>query len=373
MNQTFTLPALDRLDTPIIICNNAGIVIYKNPAAMRAIRLPRRNTSIRSHLRQAEEGELDRIGERRKPSILSLHTGDRPAKALVCPYVRDENCGAVLGASTVAEGEVCSLWVFPAILQVYATSQSGQYIEAVVEDMAPELCKLIKETDRLSGLLPGKKRRELEEKSTRRISRLFSTLENLPEGGWFDLQSVMDMLIPIIKRRLKLLGAHFEYVQEEIPNAHRMAVDLPRMTLQLLHLLTYCVALSGSHTASLFLHSDGEGVQVTAAFTLNWPPFTVSDSDDLHKLCLLLPGSQIDLLMLNSVCKSIGKGVKWTLTDEAENNFRVTVDLPIMQSNRVRMHLLSPTDFLFLERDMEAIFGAVLESRLVRYGEENEG
>ena len=112
---------------------------------------------------------------------------------------------------------------------------------------------------------------------------------------------------------------------------------------------------------------------VTAAFTLNWPPFTVSHSEELHKLCLLLPGSQVDLLMLNSVCKSIGRGVRWSLTDEEEYNLRVTVDLPIMGRDCVRTNLLSDTDLLFLERDLEAIFGAVLEERLLEYGEEYDG
>lgn len=374
MNHIVTLPALDRLDTPVMICNQAGIVIYKNPAAMRAIRLPRRNTSIRTHLRQAEEGELDRIGERKKPSILSLHTGDRSARAMVCPYVQGENSGAVLRASAVSVGEVCSLWIFPAVLQVYATSRTGQYIESVAIDEAPRLCKLIIEADQLSGMLPGKNRRELELKSTRRISRLFASMEDLPEGGWYDLNTVMNVVVPIIRRRLKLLGAHLEYIEEEIPNSKGLAVDLPRMTLQLLYLLTYCVALSNSEMASLRLHSNEDGdVLVTASFTLNWPPFTVAESNDLHQLCLLLPGSQIDLLMLNSICKSIGRGVRWSLTDEAEYNLRVTVDLPIMGNNCVRTNLLSSTDLLFLERDLEAIFGAVLEERLLEYGEESDG
>lgn len=373
MNYTFTLPALDRLDTPVLICNNAGVVIYKNPAAMRAIRLPRRNTSIRTHLRQAEEGELDRIGERKKPSILVLHTGDRPVRALVCPYVQNENSGAVLHASTAAPGEVCSLWVFPAALQMFSTSGPGQYIESVVVDLAPELCKLVKESDRLSGLLPGKKRHELEEKTTRRISRVFTSMEELGEGHWVDMNVAIHLLIPIVRRRLELLGARLEYTETPTPYFEGMVVDLSRMSLQLLHLLIYCVSLSDSKTAALQLKPDGEGVQMNAAFTLNWPPFTVNDSDDLHRLCLLLPGSQIDLLMLNSICKSIGRGIRWSLTDEGENNLRVSTDLPVKRSNLVRMHLLSSTDLLFLERDLEAIFGAVLEERLVKYGEESEG
>lgn len=367
MNETFTFPALEQMETPILICNEAGVVIYKNPSAMRAIRLPRRNTAIHSHLRQAEAGELERIGERKKPSILTLHTGDRPARAMVIPYVRDADCSPVLSSAGVAEGEVCSLWIFPAILQVYVTSPSAQYIESAAIDLAPELCKLVKDADRLSGLLPGKERREVQEKLNRRINRLLSAIERLPEGRWFDLRKAIEILIPIVTRRLELLGARLDYKEDSPLSSVGQAVDLPRMALQLLHLLIYCVTLSGSRTASLCLHPYEAGVQMSASFTLTWPPFTVQNSNDLQKLCLLLPGNQIDLLVLGSICKGIGKGLQWSLTEEAENNLTVTVDLPVIQRNLVRAATLSSTELLFLERDMEAIFGAVLEERLSRY------
>lgn len=373
MNYTFTFPALDQMETPIMICNSAGVVIYKNPSAMRAVRLPRRNTSVRSHLRQAEEGELARIGERKKPSILTLHTGDRPARALVIPYVRAADCSPVLSSAGVAEGEVCSLWIFPAVLQVYVTSQSAQYIESAVVELAPELCKLVKDADRYSGLLPGKKRRDVQDRLNRRVNRLLIAIERLPEGRWFELRKAIELLIPIAARRLELLGARLEYCEDRSLIPPGQAVDLPRMALQLLHLLIYCVRLSGSRTASLWLQPHDAGVQMSASFTLTWPPFTVENSNDLWKLCLLLPGSQIELLVLNSICKGIGKGVQWSLTEEAENNLTITVDLPIVQRNLVRAATLSSTELLFLERDMEAIFGAVLEERLVRYGEESEG
>ena len=126
MNPTFSFPSLEQMNTPIFICNAKGVVIFKNAAAMRQIRLPRRNTSVRSHLRQAEEGELDRIYQRKKPSLLTLHTGDRPARAFVVPYISDETCGPALAGAEVAEGEVCSLWIFPAVLQTFATSLPAQ-------------------------------------------------------------------------------------------------------------------------------------------------------------------------------------------------------------------------------------------------------
>lgn len=372
MNYIVSVPALDSLETPVMICNSKGVVIYKNPSAMRTIRLPRRNTSIRSHLGQAEIAEMERIGERKKPSVLTLHTGDRPVRALVSPYVRDENSGAVLSASGAEIGEVCSLWVFPAVLQIYVSSSSGQYIETAVTGIAPELCKLVKEADRLSGLLPGKKQREVQDKMMHRIGRILGSYENLPEGRWFDLPTAIGLLLPIARRRLELLGARLDYSIGKLPDDMGLAMDLPRAALQLIYLLIYCVTLSSGKTVELEIQAEGEQLELTASCTLRWPPFTVEKTSDLSRLCLLLPGCQIDLLMLGSICKKIGRGVRWSLTDEAENNLHIYVDLPVVPIAQARTVLYSPTDLLFLERDMEAIFGTVWEERLTRYGEDEE-
>ena len=373
MNHLFAVPALDELCTPVLICNSKGIVIYKNPSAMRTIRLPRRNTSVRSHLRQAELSEVERIGERKKPSVLTLHTGDRPVRALVVPYVRDENCGPALSAVGGEEGEVCSLWIFPAVLQVYLSSLAGQYMESVVIDISSDICKLVKEADCLSGLLPGKKYRDLQEKTIRRINRVLAALVNLSEGQWLDYSVSMQTILPIVRRRLELLGSHLEIIEADAAQGEGLAVDFPRMAIQLLYLLTYCVILSKSRAVTLRLTPHESGIDLSASFTMNWPPYTVSETTDLSQLCQLFPGNQIDLLVLGNICKRIGKGLRWSLSDEPENNLRITADLPIKRSIDVRRSQLSEIDCLFLERDVEAIFGAVLEERLLEYGEESDG
>ncbi len=372
MNPTFSFPALDRMSTPIFICNASGVVIFKNAAAMRQIRLPRRNTSVRSHLRQTEEGELDRIPRRKKPSILTLHTGDRPVRALVVPYVKDERCGPALATADAETGEVCSLWIFPAVLQVFSTSLTAQYIELVTEEFFGEICTLIKEADRVSGLLPGKERRTIQQKLDRRVQRILTALETLPEGRWFDLRRAVQILIPILHRRLEIVGAYAEYSEEEGVYAEGQAVDLPRMALMLLHLLSYCVPLSNSRTVSIRLcKTDGRAV-MRASFTLNWPPYTVGESQDLGKLCLLMPSGQLELLVLEGLCKGFGTPVCYSLTDEPENNLTLTLPLPLTDRAMVRTLILSSTEQLFLERDLEALFGAVWEETLMEYPEEND-
>lgn len=369
MNPTFTFPALEQMSTPIFICNARGTVIFKNAAAMRQIRLPRRNTSVRSHLRQAEEGELDRIHLRKKPSILTLHTGDRPVRALVVPYTKDENCGPALASADAETGEVCSLWIFPAVFQVFSTSLPVQYIEGLMEELAAEICTLIKQADRISGLLPGAEKRAFQQKLDRRVQRILSTLEVLPEGRWFDLRHSLQILLPILHRRLEIVGARMEYSEEEGVLTPGQAVDLPRMAMVLLHLLTYCVSLSNHRTVNLRLCRLDDGVGILASFGLSWPPYTVTDSEDIHKLCLLLPSEQLELLILSSLCKGFGTPIRYTLTDETENNLTLSLGLPITRRAMVRTLVLTSTEQLFLERDLEALFGAVWEEKFTPYSE----
>lgn len=369
MIPTFSFPALEQMQTPIFICNPRGVVIFKNAAAVRRIRLPRRNTSVRSHLRQAEEGELDRIHLRKKPSILTVHTGDRPARALVIPYVKDEKCGPALSCADAAEGEICSLWIFPSVLQTFSISISVQYIEGVLEELSDEICSLIKQADRYSGLLPGKEKNAVGKKVDRRMKRILSTMETLPDGKWYPLRRSLQILLPIVRRRLSALGVEIEYTEEDGIFAVGQAVDLPRTVLLLLHLLAYSVPLGEQRAVSLCLRKDQDQICLHSSFSLNWPPYTVTDSDDLRQLCLLLPSGQLELMILDALCKGFGAPIRYTLTDELENNLTLILPLPMCEMGTVQMPALSATEELFLERDLETLFGAVWEEKFTPYSE----
>ncbi len=364
MNPTFSFPALEQMSTPVMICNARGTVIFKNSAAVAQVRLPRRNTSVRSHLRQVETDELARIPERRKPSILTLHNGDRPMRALVMPYVKDRECGPALATADAAADEVCSLWIFPAVLQVFSTSLTAQYVEMVMEDLSADLCQLVKQADRISGLLPGTERKQAQQKLDRRVMRMLNMLTTLPDGRWFDLRHAMEILLPLLSRRLELVGAEVIYTEDEDLFTAGQAIDLSRMSILLLHLLSYCIPLSDSRTVHLHLRDTGGGLRLTASFTLHWPPFTEEYSEDIRKLCLLLPSGQLELLVLNSLAKGFGTPLRYSLTDEAEDNLTLYLPLPLSRRTSVRTMVLSSTEQIFLERDLEALFAAVLETSL---------
>ena len=200
--------------------------------------------------------------------------------------------------------------------------------------------------------------------------KIINTIEVLPEGRWLDLYHAMQILLPILHRRLDLLGAQMEYSEDEGVYSSGQAIDLSRMALVLLHLIIYSVTLSGSRTVHLRLCKTQSGLVLRASFTLSWPPFTADHSTDLDRLCLLLPSGQLDLLVLNSLCKNFGTPLTYSLTEEMEDNLTLTVGLPITQRATVRTLALSPTEQLFLERDLEALFGVIWEETLVVHTEE---
>lgn len=140
MNYTDFPENLEKLRTPIIICDEKGLVIYKNSAAVRNVRLPRRNTSMLTHLGQTEKGELCRLFERKKPSVLTVQTGDRNARALVTHYTRD--------------GKECSLWVFISLLQTGSVSGMFAEMDASLTAIARDICKCIQSIDEFSRALP---------------------------------------------------------------------------------------------------------------------------------------------------------------------------------------------------------------------------
>ena len=367
MIPTLSFPTLEQMQTPIFICNAQGVVIFKNAAAMRRIRLPRRNTSVRSHLRQAEVGELERIPQRRAPSILTLHSGDRPMRALVIPYTKDVDCGPALAGTDAPMGECCSLWIFPAILQCFSTSTAAQYMEGVLVDLSDEVCSLIKLADRASGLLPGKPKNAIQQKLERRVNRILSSIEALPDGRWFDLQQAVSMLWPILHRRLEFMGVDAELTIEEDLYQVGQAVDLPRMSMMLLHLLSYCVPLADDRSVALCLCRSGESLCICSSFTLHWPPYTMCDSPDMSKLSLLLPSGQLELMVLEALGKNFNQPIRFTLTDESYYNLTLTLPLPVVERRLVRMPLLSSTELLFLEKDLEMLFGAVWEEKFTTY------
>ena len=155
MNYVEYISSPDELDTPIIICNASGLVVYKNASAMRSIRLPRRNTHIQFHLDRGGLSEYENIPSRKKPSVISVDTGDRKANAFVMPYKRGV--------------ESCSLWVFFSLLQINALSRVFGDFERDLCDVGYEICDIIRCLDEKTFTLDERVRTEADKRIEKRM------------------------------------------------------------------------------------------------------------------------------------------------------------------------------------------------------------
>ena len=88
MEYDVSVMSLDELNTPIMMCDKEGVVIYKNEAAVKEVRLPKRRTHMQPHLHPDDARKLSYIDGAGKPCIFNVSTGERKVRAFVIPYDR---------------------------------------------------------------------------------------------------------------------------------------------------------------------------------------------------------------------------------------------------------------------------------------------
>lgn len=369
MNHAVIPESLEKLTTPIIICDERGLVIFKNTAAVRSVRLPRRHTSMLPHLGQTERGELSRLSERRKPSILTVQTGDRNARALVMHYLR--------------EGRPCSLWVFVSLLQTGAVSGLIAEQENAITSVGREICEYVKSVDELSMALP-------EEQSSAQFERMEKHLRKIVDGltadkrGWvFDLVDVLDMLESAIERPIRKFGYHISYacdfklapVWAGGRGDLRLLIELHSFYSLYLHLLLFACDVAPMKQIDVAIRREGVGdvndeYFMDVAFTLPYPPFyTDGESTDLSALVALSPKNRFEIMMFEAYASSRGFEMCYRITQERDNNMRIRLKLPVIQKVRLRSGVESDSELQFVRHDLALYFWHIVTERL---SEKNE-
>lgn len=362
------MPAnLEKLSTPIIICDERGIVIYKNTAAVKSVRLPRRNTSMLSHLGQTEQGELRRLSERKKPSVLTVQTGDRNARALVVSYKR--------------QGRECSLWVFISLLQTGSVSGLFTELDATLTAVSRDICEYIKSIDAFSLALPDQPAPTKLERLEERLHRIIDALTAHKRDWLFELGDTLDMLREAIDRPLRKYGyyLHINEAFEQQPshrggkNDMRVFIELYAFFTLYLHLILFCCECAPMRHIDLivrreFQESIGEDdYYMELAFTLPYPPFyTEGDaySADLSALIDLSPKNRFELQLFEAFSVLQGFHISYQITHESENNMRLRMKLPVIQKHRLRSGEENSAERLFIQHDLTLYFWHIVRERL---------
>ncbi len=355
---------LEKLNTPIIICDEAGLVIYKNTAAVRSIRLPRRHTSMRAHLGQTERNELDQLPNRKKPSVLTVRTGDRNARALVMPYLR--------------QGMQCSLWVFVSLLQTGSVSGMFAELDGTVCAAGREICEYVKSVDELSLKLSEQPAVSQFNRMEKRLCKIVDCLVE-EKGGWlFELGDALIMLRQAIEQPMSKYGYQLDFESQftgysswNAPKGSpRVLIDLQSFFTLYLHLILFCCECAPAKQMEISVCQNGDMYFMETAFTLPYPPFFTDDENadadyqtDLSRLIALSPKNRFEILLFEAFSNARGYQMSYRITREAEQNMRFRMKLPVLLKSRLRSGDENLSERLFMAHDLTLFFWYAVQER----------
>ncbi len=345
MNYADYISSPDELDTPIIICNSSGLVVYKNAAAMRSIRLPRRNTHIQFHLDRGGLSEYENIPSRKKPSVITVDTGDRRANAFVMPYKRGV--------------ESCSLWVFFSLLQINALSRVFGDFERDLCDVGYEICDIIRCLDEKTFTLDERVRTEADKRIEKRMEKILDYLfssSDLRRSSVYSFESAINLLSEITERSFEKIGYDVRFNSNK-GNAHKWAMnslDFRGFLMLYLYFTTFAVKLSRDRRVDISVSEEESNIKITTVFSLGYPQFTIKNGRDLEDLIALAPKSALNLLVVSRICKNHNYECLYDVTEDAHDNVVINISIPACRPAMVHAASDSRTEHMLIARDFQA-------------------
>ncbi len=342
MNYTDYISSPDELDTPIMICNSSGLVVYKNASAIKNVRLPRRNTHVQFHLDRGDISEYENIPSRKKPSVICVDTGDRRANAFVMPYKR--------------ASENCSLWVFFSFLQINALSRVFVDYERDLCDVGYEICDIIRCLDEKTFTLDEKAHADADLRIERRLERI---LEYMFSGGGLrknsaaTFESTVNLLREVSERSFDKLGYDVRFsgsCEKRIP---RM-LDMRGFIVLYLYATVFACKLSRDRRVEISVSEKDDDLYLKVEFSLGYPQFTVKSSKDVFDLVGLAPKFALELLIISRLCKNHGYDCLCSVSEDSHNNVIMEFTVPECVPAAVRAPYDSATEDMLLARDIQA-------------------
>lgn len=313
---------LDRLTTPILMCGPDGFVIYKNDIAVKQIRLPKRNTDMNTHLDSAGRGELAKISASARPGVITVYTGDRDARAFVTSYKRN--------------GKDCTLWMFPAFLQV---NPSSAYFSALNKDLvklAPDFCSIIMNLDKQAHTSSGRSRNALQKRMGESLEHM---LENVLATKTERANWLVGESLDILRHQLRDLLAGYGYqvdYHEDVTSGHkRKYLNFRDFLIFYSHALTFCCELTRNRKVTLDVKSaEGSNmIEFRIRFTMLFPPvYTDGAEGNIRALESVVPDHQVEILLFDKLVKFCGYEVFYTFTDKPRDNVEFLFRVPLTVS-----------------------------------------
>ncbi len=345
MNYTDYISSPDELDTPVMICNSSGLVVYKNASAMKNVRLPRRNTHVQFHLDRGGISEYENIPMRKKPSVITVDTGDRRANAFVMPYKRGT--------------ENCSLWVFFSMLQINALSRIFTEYERDLCDIGYEICDIIRCLDEKTFTLDERVRADADRRIERRMERILDymfSFGDVRRSAACTFDSAISLLSDVTERSFGKIGydVRLSENREKMQKWSVNTLDFRGFVVLYLYVTVFAAKLSRDRRVDITLLENDESIIFRTEFSLGYPPFTVKGGRDISRLIPLAPKYALNLLIISRICTNHSYECVYDVTEEDHNNVVISIKVPACLPSAVRASSDNMTEQMLLARDIQA-------------------
>ena len=352
MNYLSSLGSLDDLSTPVIICDNRGIVTYKNKMAMREIRLPRRNTHIERHVLQADKAAFLSIGKSRNACVVGIDTGDRPARAFVVPYLRS--------------GTPCTLWVFVSVIQVFSTNRYTYLIENDITCVASQICKLVKSIDENSTAVKSKSSNTFGIRMLEKIKKVISYIFYNSDDIYISLEKCVNMLVKATDLTFKKFGYNINYSIAGGLEIGANYIDMRSLSLVFFHLMAFFAECGAERSMNVVISSFESKMDIKLTLTLPYPPF-YGEGNDPMVLAGLSPKNTVDAIIFSRLCEVKNYQFSYCINEDHLNNMTVYIDVPLKKRAKLRdlyfAKQLSSLDETVLFGDIVALYLNMLKYR----------
>lgn len=321
------LPAsLDDLDVAVMICDDAGLVTYKNFVAMKQIRLPKRGTHIAPHLQSpVETFDFSTIVRPRKPAILTIDTGDRLARALVCNY---------------GDGPSASfMWIFPGFLQMTPYTESFTASERNLLAYAYEICDIVRSIDQKSRHHSDQRHNTINKRIDDRMDAIINGIFGVAPvknsiDGFLPVEKSISLLCESANNTLEKIGFNIHCTSDMVtsPSDRTRLLHFGTLTSFFAHFLHFCLLCCGSGGITINVTDTQGYVKLRSSFTCMYPPFYVNDCDSYEKLAELSPKTVIDIAIIKAISESCGYSLSFCVNEDSIDNTTVEFSVPIVLS-----------------------------------------
>lgn len=322
------LPAsLDDLDVAVMICDDAGLITYKNPVAMKQIRLPKRATHVAPHLQSPVELlDFSMFVRPRKPAILTIDTGDRLARALVCTF------GETSPSSY--------LWVFPSFLQMTPYTESFTAAERNLLEYAYEICDVVRCIDQKSRLHSSQRISSINKRIDERMDAIINGIFSSPKGqnqfdGYLPCFKCTSLLSEGSNNILDRIGfnVHCSISSTAVSSKQARLLHFGTVTSFFAHFLQFCLLCSNSGGVTVSITENEDCVKLKTKFTCMYPPFYIQNCNSYEQLAELSPKTVIDVAIIKAIAQSCGYSLSFSVVEDSIDNTSVEITIPIVKSD----------------------------------------